>query len=213
MTKYGINDKVLSGWDMLDKISRKAQVIVTVGFGIIIFFGGIKYQQTRLNIIEIGPAVISEQEQTTPEEREPELLSVHVVGAVEKPGVYTLEKGKRINDAVELAVPLAKADLAQINLAAALQDGKQIYVPQKGEKAPSTATSQRIGTGTTGLININTAGSGELEKLSGIGPALAGRIIDYREKNGPFVSIEDITKVSGIGPAILEKIKGKVTVE
>mgnify|MGYP005856075325 CR=1 FL=1 len=198
---------------MLDKVSRKAQIIVIAGFGIIIFFGGIKYQQTRLHNIELGTAVTIEQTKGSSEEREPGVIAVHVVGAVEKPGVYTLEKGKRIDDAVRLAVPLAKADLTQINLAAPLQDGKQVYVPLKGEKAVPAAASSRIGAKGSGLVNINTAGTGELEKLPGIGPALAGRIIDFREKNGPFGNVEDITKVSGIGPALLAKIKDKITVE
>ena len=199
---------------MLDKISRKAQVIIVLGFGIIIFYGGIKYQQTRLDVITIAQPQQAAAEQTPdpPGEKIPELLTVHVVGAVEKPGVYTLEKGQRINDAVQLAVPVAKADLTQINLAEPLQDGKQIYVPLKGEKAPSS-TIPRIGVKASGLVNINTAGAGELEKLPGIGPALAARIIEYREKNGPFRTADDITKVSGIGPAVLAKIRAQITVD
>lgn len=212
MAKYGIYGNTAYEVNMLDKISRKAQVIIVVGFGIIIFYGGIKYQHTRLDTIEIQQPGPVEQAESPPAPKMPELLTVHLVGAVEKPGVYTLEKGQRINDAVQMAVPLEKADLTQINLAESLQDGKQIYVPAKGEKAPP-ATASRIGVKASGLVNINTAGAGELDKLPGIGPALAGRIIAYREKNGPFGKVDDIIKVSGIGPALLAKIKAQITTE
>lgn len=142
----------------------------------------------------------------------PRLFTVHVVGAVENPGVYSLEEGKRINDAVQLAGVSPQADLTLINLAAPLEDGRQIYVPKKGETAPPAALPYRSETAVTGPININTASSAVLDQLPGIGPALAGRIIDYRKKNGPFQTVEEITKVSGIGPALLAKIKDRITV-
>lgn len=208
-------------------LDRRKLIAVAIVLGVILFFGGAKYYEMRLDTIrvEIQPSSWQETEKTEGTEgtegtetangkEPPELLSVHVVGAVEKPGVYVLEKDKRINDAVQLASPTDKADLTQINLAAFLEDGKQIYVPAKGEKRESAAVSYRLGeqSNSSTLININTAGTSELDKLPGIGPALAARIIAYREKNGPFGSIEDITKVSGIGPSLLEKIRNKVTV-
>lgn len=206
---------------MLDKITSKAQLVIAGVLCVLVFFGGIKYQELRLSTIPAETVITQEkvtsqeEEKPKPEEREPRMLTVHVVGAVEKPGLYTLEEGKRVGDAVELAVPQATADLALINMAASLLDGRQIYVPFKGQKtaAPSGPALDRLGTQDSGLININTAGAKDLEKLPGIGPALAQRIIDYRESKGHFTRVEDITKVSGIGPAILEKIKSKVSVD
>lgn len=208
-------------------LDRRKLIAVAILLGVILFFGGAKYYEMRLDTIrvETQPSIEQETEKTEGTEgtegteiangeEPPELLTVHVVGAVEKPGVYILEEDKRINDAVQLAIPTDKADLTQINLAAFLEDGKQIYVPAKGEKRDSFVASYRLGeqNNSNTLINLNTAMSSELDSLPGIGPALAERIIAYREKNGPFGSIEDITKVSGIGPSLLEKIRNKVTV-
>ncbi|MCR4441319.1 MAG: helix-hairpin-helix domain-containing protein [Peptococcaceae bacterium] len=203
---------------MLDKLPRKAQVVIAVFLGVFVFFGGIRYYETRLHALKIETEVTIEEEggkkETGQEKEEPRVLAVHVVGAVEKPGLYSLQEGARVYDAVQLAVPLAEADLAQINLAAPLVDGKQVYVPSKGEKPSSSAApSYRLGVKSTGLININTAGKEELERLPGIGPALAQRIIEYREKNGPFKKVDEITGVSGIGPSLLEKARNMITVD
>lgn len=201
-----------------EKPDRKQIIALAILLGVILFFGGVKYYELRLDKIEIHSEVAPEQEsedmETGVAETAPaRLLTVHVVGAVEKPGVYTLEEGGRVDDAVKLAVPTEKADLTQINLAVPLEDGKQIYVPARGETPAASENLNRIGTqAKSGPVNINTASSAELETLSGIGPALAGRIIDYRTKNGPFAQTDDLTKVSGIGPAVLNKIRSKITV-
>jgi len=203
---------------MLDRLPRKAQVAIVVSLGVFVFVGGIKYYQTRLHALKIETEMTIEKEignkEPEPGKKETRMLAVHVVGAVERPGLYNLEEGARVYDAVQLAVPLAGADLAQINLAAPLMDGKQVYVPAKGEKPSSSAApSYRLGAKSSSLINVNTAGREELERLPGIGPALAGRIIEHREKNGPFKQAEDLTRVSGIGPALLEKVRNMITVD
>ncbi|MDX9870848.1 MAG: helix-hairpin-helix domain-containing protein [Clostridia bacterium] len=201
-----------------EKPDRKQIIALAVLLGVILFFGGVKYYELRLDKIEIQTGIIPVEEggivqAAEPAEADPPLLSVHVVGAVEKPGVYTLEGGLRVDDAVKLAVPAEKADLSQINLAVLLEDGKQIYVPAKGEAPALPENLNRIGAPkSNGVVNINTASSAELETLSGIGPALAGRIIDYRTANGAFAEVDDLTKVSGIGPAVLNKIRSKITV-
>lgn len=194
---------------MLDGLSKKAQVLILLALGIMIFFAGIKYQETRLASVKMEKS--AQQEEQKPAVQAPKTLVVHVVGAVAKPGVYTLEEGKRIYDLIQLASLLPEADPALINLAAPLQDGKQVYVPFKGETSAGGAP-QKAGVSGEGLININTAGVKELDSLPGIGPALAQRIIDYREKHGNFAAVEDITKVSGIGPSTLQKIKHLITV-
>ncbi|PKM87915.1 MAG: competence protein ComEA [Firmicutes bacterium HGW-Firmicutes-12] len=202
---------------MFTGITDRRQIIaISILLGVIFFFGGVKYYEMRLDKVEVITEFTVEQEKEIEAEKTleetPALFAVHVVGSVEKPGVYLLEENKRVNDAVKLAVPTDKADLTQLNLAVLLEDGKQIYVPAQGENTSPSEALVRLGQQSSGLVNINTAAVGELDTLPGIGPALAGRIIDYRKKNGAFSSIEDITKVSGIGPSLLENIRNMVTV-
>ena len=126
-------------------------------------------------------------------------LVVHVTGAVESPGVVTLDAGSRVEDAVALAGGLTPdADESGVNLARFVIDGEQIYVPRVGE------------TGTA--LNINKATAAELEALPGIGPVLAERIVEDRETRGPFASVEDLGRVEGIGDAVISEIAAVATV-
>jgi competence protein ComEA len=144
-------------------------------------------------------------------------IRVYVSGAVIHPEVYTLPPNTIIRDALLAAGgTTGEADLNLINLAQPLQDGQQIYVPRTGEtvlqppRATSSSTSSNSVPG--GIVNINTGTLADLDTLPGIGPAIAQRIIDYREANGPFTTIEGIMDVSGIGPATFDKIKDLITV-
>jgi competence protein ComEA len=141
----------------------------------------------------------------------PALLIVDVAGAVRKPGVYEFAEGERVVDAIERAGgPMPKADVSSLNLAAMLVDGTQILVPKAG---PAVAGVPGAAPGSSnGLVNINSASATELETLSGIGEVLAGTIVEYRDQNGPFASVDDLLDVSGIGPATLEEIRDQVTV-
>lgn len=168
-------------------------------------------------------------------EKKVQEIIVHVIGAVEKPGVYKLPAGARVVDAVNMAVPAANARLDLLNLAAPLPDGHQVVVFSEqdyqesllaGTNNTGAVSAARVppggvspaglpsvaGPGGAGLININTAGQAELETLPGIGPALAQRIIEYRNSNGQFLSPADIKNVSGIGDKKFEQIKDKITV-
>jgi competence protein ComEA len=139
-------------------------------------------------------------------------LIVDVAGEVEQPGVYEFAEGDRVIDAIERAGgQLPKADLSLLNLAAPLTDGTQILVPKSGPPGAFVPGGGTAGT-PGGLININSASATELETLSGIGEVLAATIIEYREQNGPFASVDDLMDVSGIGPATLEEIRDQVTV-
>lgn len=152
-----------------------------------------------------------EEEATQKQTSEKPEIMVHVSGAVEKPGVYRLAAGSRVQDAVSLAGPLAEADLEALNLAAPLNDGQKVPVPQKGEHA-GQVLGPEVGTSSGAKININTATITELDSLPGIGPATAQKIIDYRTQHGGFKSVEELDQVSGIGAKKLEGLKDLVTV-
>lgn len=140
----------------------------------------------------------------------PRPLRVYVSGAVNNPDVYTVPPDSIAKDALLAAGgPVPDADLDRINLAAPLADGEHVYVPAVGEEnLPVRSVS---GIPVLDKVDINTASGAELEELPGIGPSLAQRILDYREANGPFVTIEDIVNVSGIGPATYENLKDLIT--
>ncbi len=148
-------------------------------------------------------------------------IKVYVSGAVASPGVYSLSWDSRVEQAIAAAGNAADdADLVRVNLAQRVYDEQQIYVPHKAEEAtpvlPTTApaVSPTAVTSASGhKININTASALELEALSGIGPVLAQRIIDYREANGPFSKPEDVKKVKGIGNSIFQRIQEWITTE
>ena len=151
---------------------------------------------------------------------------VHVTGAVSSPGVVALPPGSRVTDAINaVGGASADADTEQLNLARVLSDGEQIRVPRIGEVLPDPApqpggaATPSVGTapgktngGASGTININTASASELEKLPGIGPALAQRIVEYRDSHGPFASVDALTDVPGIGKAKLEGLREQATV-
>lgn len=151
-------------------------------------------------------------------------ICVHVAGCVKAPGVYRVAKGSRIDDVVKAAGGFTKsADDTAINLAEVASDGQQVMVPKKsktGTNGSAVSASSSKGQskvppssgGSSGLVNINTATSEELQTLSGIGEAKAKKIIDYREQNGSFSSIDDLTNVSGIGEKTLESIRSSICV-
>ncbi|RPK21462.1 hypothetical protein EH2_00756 [Bacillus subtilis] len=146
-----------------------------------------------------------------------ETIVIDIKGAVQHPGVYEMRTGDRVSQAIEKAGGTSEqADEVQVNLAEILQDGIVVYIPKKGEE---TAVQQGGGMsvqsdgGKGALVNINTATLEELQGISGVGPSKAEAIIAYREENGRFQTIEDITKVSGIGEKSFEKIKSSITVK
>jgi len=149
----------------------------------------------------------------------PAPLRVYVTGAVVHPDVYLLATGSIIRDALVAAGgATSNADLNRINLAQQVYDQQQIYVPRLGEENPPIPLPAPLPSTTsssvqpTGKVNINTATAEELDTLPGIGPAIAQRIIEYRQANGTFQSIEEIKNVSGIGDKLFERLKDLITV-
>lgn len=146
-----------------------------------------------------------------PREDSTEKVAVYVTGAVRNPGVYWLDPSERVQAAVLLAQPTASAALSSVNLAQHVEDEMVVIVPSVAEAAQAIP-GQDIAFGHSKLVNINTADQKTLESLPGIGPTLASRIIDYREKNGPFSQVDEIMKVDGIGQKRYADIKDLITV-
>ena len=149
-------------------------------------------------------------------------IVVWVGGAVEKPGVYTLPAGARLNDAIEVAGGFAaRADTSTLNLAERLDDEARIEIPHtiqsvekqtNGSPVPLPVTSANAPSPTDNRIDINTADSVALESLPGIGPVLAARIIEYRTQNGPFQRIEELDNVTGISSKLVDTLGDLITV-
>ena len=165
-------------------------------------------------------------------------LVVHVAGAVKKPGVFKFPADGRVLDAIEKAGGTQPdADLESINLAAKLEDATQLYVPHKDTKLNSTSIAPAYSpdksresyaskpksegkTEThsgakhpTGVVNLNTASSEQLQTIPGIGPSTAEKIIEYRHEHGGFASVDELTVVKGIGEKKLEKMRKWLTVK
>lgn len=208
-------------------------MIILLLVGVILFGGGYRYAQMKERAANEGKPVLENATENKTKE-----LQVHVAGAVVRPGVYKLPQGARVIDAVNMAGPGEGAELDSLKLASLVTDGQTILVPFKTSSAGSTVaapgniagtsgsatsgsghgtmvsgpgTGQASSASVSGLVNINTADSSQLDTLPGIGPALAQRIVQYRETNGPFNSVEDIKNVSGIGDKKFEDLKDKIT--
>lgn len=140
-----------------------------------------------------------------------DVIVLHVVGAVVEPGIVELPLGARVVDAIASAGgPADDADLGAVNLARVLADGEQLHVPRVGEAVPAAPTA--AGIATDGRVNLNTADAAALETLPGVGPAIAARIIAWRDENGPFRSVDELTAVSGIGERTLDGLRDQATV-
>jgi len=134
---------------------------------------------------------------------------VDVVGAVRRPGLYRLEQGTRIADAVARAGgATGKADLSMVNLAAPLADGEQVVVPKRGAAgaAPGAGAAGAGAAATTGPVHLSTATLEQLDSLPGIGPVTAQKILDYRTKHGAFTSVDELDAVPGIGPSRMDQL-------
>lgn len=154
-------------------------------------------------IVAVVIIVISQSCSRTEDDKK--IVAVHVKGAVNAPGYYELEYGKRIKDAIGAAGgELANADLFELNIARMLVDGEEIVVPFAEDNEEFDKNQP---------VNINNADLYLLCKLEGITESLATEIIDYRTENGPFSKIEDLKEVNGIGDVRFNTIKNNITVK
>jgi len=184
---------------------HRGAVLVTLGALLVAAIGllAIRWRQ---------PAEITLQ--PPPPTSTPAPIRVYVSGAINLPDVYSLPAGSIARDAITAAGgPLPDADLNRVNLAQSLSDGQQIYVPRVGEAAVIEPGAGAAASVPAGPININTATQAQLESLPHIGPAIAARIIQYRDEHGPFARIEDIQNVPGIGPATFADIQALITIQ
>lgn len=222
---------------MSEKLTTRQKIIGGVILGIVIvilvivgFFISQEESETVLDMnqfVEQKENIIAENK----EKEEKSKITIHMIGEVKNTGILTLEEGARISDAIEQAGGATKeADLNEINLAYELQDGEQIYVPNKKDKEKSTqeeyitkesgnnvvkgkneSSTNKKGGGRK--VNINEASQSELETLPGIGPSIANRIIEYRTQNGKFEKIEDLQNVKGIGDSKFANVKDNITIK
>jgi competence protein ComEA len=135
-------------------------------------------------------------------------LVVDVTGAVQRPGVYRMPAGSRVNDAVTRAGgPEPRAEMEAVNLAARLADGQQVVVP---ERLPGGTAGASSATAEDGPISLGTATVERLEEIEGIGPVTAEAIIEFRDEHGGLSSVEQLDQVPGIGPATMEALRARL---
>lgn len=185
-----MND-LLQKFQSLDQAAKKRLAIVGL---LVAVLGGIYFSNTQ----SATPESVSEP----PEISFTSEFQVHVTGAVETPGLYVLEAGARVQDAIEKAGGLVDGAIeSSVNLARLLSDGEQIVVLHE---------SQLVGDA-SGFLSLNRADANQLEELPGIGPATAKKIVDFRNSIGSFSSVEQLLEVPGIGPKLFEQIREQLT--
>ncbi len=214
---------------MREFILEKKFVIIVAG-SILLILGGIWFYYHQNNDILVldqdtldGNGNLEDQQgepkdqQEDGIEEETSKIMVHIIGQIKKPGVLILDEGSRLIEAIEkLGGPLEDADLDAVNLAQKLNDEQKIYIPKKGEiqiDGGVFPNGNMIGNGQQdSRININSCSKEELKTLPGIGDVISENIIEYREKNGGFKSIEEIKEVNRIGDKIFNDIKDRIKI-
>ena len=213
---------------IIEKIKEYKIIVICAGLGLALsgFFllkpssqTPVKETNLQTEVSAVSKDSSSEKEvkkEEKDESPEQDLITVDVKGAVKSPGIYDLPVGSRVHDAVQKAGGLTEeADSKSLNLAQKVSDEALVYVPTKGEEA----ASQQVASGTTPStskdkkVNLNKASLEELKQVKGLGGKRAQDIIDHREANGKFKSVDELKKVSGIVAKTIEKLKDYVTVD
>ena len=174
-------------------------VLAVVAFGTYVFSSSLG-EEDSVTITKGSPRSEEPKDIKTPK------IYVHVAGSVKSPGIYQLDSGTRVYDAVLAAGGFtSKANQASVNMARALNDGEQLLI--SSGSGPQAFDNSMTST----LISLNQASASQLEDLPGVGPALAGRMIDWRTANGGFRAKEDLLNVAGIGDKLFASVKDLVT--
>ncbi len=211
---------------MLNLSKKQLIILIAIG-GVIVFVIGYYIYTTTSNESYEQLDIISEekdnQNKENVENKQEEMIVVHIAGEVKKPGIVKIKEGARIADIIEEAGGLTEnANIANINLAYIIEDGQKITIPSKDEKEEKENITTESGEGIINekqgissqkQININKASKEQLCELQGIGESTAEKIITYRKENGNFKQVEDIKNVPGIGDAKYENIKDKISVK
>ena len=209
--------KVDESTEQAANLRRRRKILGLIAAGMVLVCGAGWWQRTAT---PADATLVARPGGAEAARRTPQELVVYVSGMVGHPGVLKVNAGARAIDVVNTAGGLLQgADVTKINLAQPVKDGMQIHIPGRPQDAvaattsyPSDPKAQAAAKSSSQQkkININTASAAELDKLPGVGPALAGRIIEYRNANGPFKAGEELKKVKGLGESKYEKLKEKI---
>ena len=209
---------------MLDFLKQRKVIIITVVVIIGFIFLKLYNNSESFNSEELYTSeknIISEKNT----EEEEDIIVIHITGEVKKPGVVKIKQGSRIEDVISAAGGLTEnGDITNVNLAYVVEDGMKIRIPSDNEgngsedyitedSGKGIIMSEEGSDSSSSIVNINTANETELEQLPGIGPSISRKIVEYRNKNGKYKSIEDIKNVTGIGDSKYEKIKDFIKVK
>lgn len=216
----------------MDILNKKQKVVLVIIVMLVLLFIGSYiiskanksgYTELEIDNNEAHSDIIGNETNDMEKELEDKEIIIHVTGAVKKQGIVKVKQSSRISDVIDKAGGVSsKADLSKINLAYIVQDGQKIYVPSTDDKEDVNTVIEEAGTnvikdGTNtsnkgSKININKASQTELETLTGIGPSTALKIINYRNSNGNFKTIDDIKNVPGIGESKFDNIKNDICI-
>jgi competence protein ComEA len=197
---------------------KEHKLYIAAGIAAALFFFYTYIDSEKLSDVDENPIVMESfpEKSDSVSEAPPLVMMADIKGAVNQPGVYEVKEDDRVIDVIELAGGLAAdADAQSLNFAMRVTDEMVIYVPRKGEiSGEGTAVVQtRDPAGDNKTVNLNKASSEELQTLPGIGPSKAEAIIEYRETEGPYKTIEDLKSISGIGDKTFEKLKELISVK
>lgn len=206
---------------MLDKINNK-KIIIIIIIVIIIISLILVFRRGREEEVQIIEEINNEENIIEEHESEGEKIIIHITGCVKNQGIVEIDQGKRIVDVIAAAGGVTEdADITKVNLAYIVKDAQKIYIPSIYDEKELEYISVDNGDnviiddnsgGEKTMININKATQTELEQLPGIGPSTALKIIQYREENKKFNSIEEIKEVPGIGDAKFNSIKDMIEI-
>lgn len=193
----------------MDKLNRnKILYILIVLVFLCVFWAWYQFKTSDGAEISVSEAEnIEKNDSESDSASKNNVIMVHITGAVNHPGVVTLNQDARLVEAIEAVGGLTEsADVNTLNLARKIKDEEKIYIPMVGEVTESTAADE------TKKININTASLEELKSLPGVGDVIAQGIIDYREKNGGFKQLEELKDVTRIGDKIYEGLTDSISI-
>ena len=209
----------------MDLLKNKKYVYILIGCIVIIISVItcviIESNDEKKNTLSTDQSFTNLSNNEIEDNKEENEIVVHIAGEVKIPGIIRIKEGSRIIDVIEKAGGYTdQADTEKVNLAYEVKDEQKIVIPninQKDDESKIIDDDESFvkdnGNSSSSKVNINTATQSEFESLTGIGPSMASKILDYREKNGKFKSIEELKNVPGIGSSKFESIKDEICIK